>query len=139
MSDAGDFVERFRAYWRAPSPGGLDALLAPEVRLTAPMTPTTHTLEEGKRAFTAILSLIPDLTGEVHRWGGADDGVLIEFTLSGSLAGRPISWPAVDRIALRGDGLATERVSYFDATPLVLQVLRHPRAWPAFARSRLGR
>ncbi len=136
MSDPADFVERFRAYWRAPSVEGLDALLAPDVRLVAPMTPTTYTLAEGKRAFAALLDLTPDLTAEVHRWGATGDGVLIEFTLSGSAAGVPISWRAVDRIALREDGLASERVSFFDATPLILNVLRRPRAWPAFVRSR---
>lgn len=139
MSDAADFVERFRAYWRAPSVAGLETLLAPDVRLVAPMTPTTHTLEEGKRAFAGILALTPDLTGDVHRWGASDDGVLIEFTLSGSVAGTPVSWRAVDHIVLGDDGLARERVSYFDSTPLILNVLRHPRTWPAFLRSRVGR
>jgi ketosteroid isomerase-like protein len=139
VSNAADFVERFRTYWRAPSVAGLETLLAPDVRLVAPMTPTTHTLEEGKRAFAGILALTPDLTGEVHHWGASDDGVLIEFTLSGSVAGTPVSWRAVDHIVLGDDGLARERVSYFDSTPLILNVLRHPRAWPAFLRSRLRR
>jgi hypothetical protein len=139
VSDPADFVDRFRAYWRAPSVDGLDTLLAEDVRLVAPLTPTSHTLAAGKRAFAAILELTPDLSAEVHRWGATDDGVLIEFTLSGSTAGVPISWPAVDRIALREDGLASERISYFDATPLVLRILRHPRTWPAFVRSRLRR
>ncbi len=139
MSDAADFVERFTAYWRAPSPEGLGALLAPDVRLIAPMTPTTHSLADGRRAFAGLLELLPDLTAEVHGWGATDDGVLIDFTLSGSRAGVDISWRAVDRIALREDGLASERVSYFDSAPLVLRVLRSPRLWPAFLRSRLRR
>jgi ketosteroid isomerase-like protein len=139
VSDAADFVERFTAYWRAPSVEGLDKLLAPDVRLAAPMTPTTHTLEEGKRAFAAVLDLAPDLSADVHRWGATGDGVLIEFTLSGSTAGVPLSWHAVDHIVLRDDGLASQRVSYFDSAPLILEVLRHPRAWPAFVRSRRRR
>jgi ketosteroid isomerase-like protein len=139
MSDAADFVERFRAYWRAPSVEGLETLLAPDVRLVAPMTPTTHSLEDGKRAFATVLALAPDLTADVHRWGATGDGVLIEFTLSGSAAGVPVSWPAVDRIVLREDGLASERVSYFDPAPLGLKILRHPRSWPVFLRSRLRR
>ncbi len=139
MSTAADFVERFAAYWRAPTVDGLDALLAPDVRLVAPLTPTTTTLAEGKRAFARVLALSPDLSGEVHSWGATEEGVLIEFTLSGSTAGVPVSWRAVDRIALREDGLAGERVSFFDATPLLLAILRHPRTWPAYLRSRLGR
>ncbi len=139
MSDPAEFVDRFAAYWRAPSADGLDALLAPDVRLVAPMTPTTDTLADGKRAFASILELVPDLTAEVHRWGPTEDGVLIEFTLSGTAGGGPISWHAVDRIVLRQDGLATTRISYFDTAPLIRTVARRPRAWPAFVRSRLRR
>jgi hypothetical protein len=63
--------------------------------------------------------------------------VLIEFTLSGTAGGGPISWHAVDRFVLGEDGLATERISYFDSMPIVLTVARRPRAWPGFLRSRL--
>lgn len=101
------------------------------------MTPTTHTLADGQRTFAALLELIPDLTGEMHRWGPTDDGVLIEFTLSGSAGGKPISWHAVDRFVLGEDGLATERVNYFDSMPVALTAATRPRAWPAFVRSRL--
>jgi ketosteroid isomerase-like protein len=139
LSAGADFVERFAAYWRAPSAEGLDALLAPDVLLVAPMTPTTRTLAEGKRAFASILALVPDLTAEVHRWGQTGDGVLIEFTLSGTAGGAPVSWDAVDRIVLREDGLASARISYFDTGPLIRAVALRPRAWPAFLRSRLRR
>lgn len=138
-SAAADFARRFAEFWAAPAPERLDAVLAPQVRLVAPMTPTTHTLEEGKRAFADLFELIPDLTGEVHRWGATADGVLIEFTLSGTTGGAPISWQAVDRFVLGEDGLATERISYFDPTPIALTVARRPRSWPAFARAQLRR
>lgn len=134
---ASDFARRFAEYWAAPAPERLDTVLAEQVRLVAPMTPTTHTLEQGKRAFAQLLELIPDLTAEVHRWGATADGVLIEFTLSGTAGRRPISWHAVDRFTLGEDGLATERVSYFDSAPIALTVARRPRTWPAFLRSRL--
>lgn len=141
MSDAAaaDFAARFAEYWRAPTPERLSMVLAERVRLIAPMTPLTHTLAEGQRAFAGLFELIPDLTGEVHRWGATADGVLIEFTLSGTAGGGPISWHAVDRFVLGEDGLATERVSYFDSAPIVLTAARRPRAWPAFLRSRLRR
>lgn len=136
MSAAADFAARFTAYWRAPSVAGLDALLAPDVRLVAPLTRTTEGLAEGRRAFAAILTLVPDLTAEVHRWGPTEDGLLIEFTLSGSVGGTAVSWPAIDRIVLGDDGLARERVSRFDSLPLVLAIARNPRAWLPFVRSR---
>jgi hypothetical protein len=135
---AADFARRFAEFWSSPSPDRLAMLLADDVRLVAPMTPVTDTLADGERAFSAIFELIPDLTGEVHGWGATDSGVLIDFTLSGSAGGAPISWRAVDRIEIGDDGLATERVSYFDSLPLILAVARRPRLWPAFVRSRLG-
>lgn len=135
MSGAADFAQRFRDYWRAPSAEGLDRLLAPDVRLVAPLAPTTTSLAEGKRAFGRLLRALPDLTAEVHRWGPTEDGVLIEFTLAGSASGVAFSWPAIDRFTLREDGLASERVSRFDPLPLLLRALRHPRTWAAFARA----
>lgn len=134
MADPADFATRFAAYWQAPSVDGLDALLAPDVYLQAPMTPTTRDLEAGKRAFGKLLRAIPDLTGVVHRWGATEDGLLIEFTLSTSTGGTRLSWDAVDRIVLRDDGLATVRISYFDRGALIRAVASRPRAWPAFLR-----
>lgn len=138
-SAAAEFVERFQAYWRAPSIAALDALLAPDVRLVAPMTPTTETLDDGKRAFARILAAVPDLTAEVRRWGATEDGVLVELTFSGTAAGAPLRWDAVDSFVLGEDGRASARTSYFDGAALALRVARRPRAWPAFARARLGR
>lgn len=139
VADPADFAARFASYWQAPSVDGLDALLAPDVRLVAPMMPMTRTLADGKRAFASLLVLVPDLSAEVHSWGATEDGLLIDFTLAGTVAGVPVAWQAIDRIVLGEDGLATERISFFDPTPLALRVIRHPRTWPAFVRSRLGR
>jgi SnoaL-like protein len=136
---AADFAARFADYWRAPSPERLSIVLADRVRLVAPMTPVTDTLADGQRAFAGLFELIPDLRGEMHRWGATADGVLIEFTLSGTAGGKPISWSAVDRFVLGEDGLATERVTYFDSMPVALAAATRPRAWPAFLRSRLRR
>jgi hypothetical protein len=87
VSAAADFAERFAAYWRAPSVEGLGVLLAPDVRLEAPLTPTTTGLAEGKQVFVTLFRLVPDVTGVVHRWGETEDGLLIEFTLSGTAPG----------------------------------------------------
>jgi hypothetical protein len=137
LEKAADFARRFEEYWRAPTPEGLATVLAEQVRLVTPMTPTVHSLADGQRAFGELFKLIPDLTGEVHRWGATKDGVLIEFTLSGTAGGKPISWDAVDRFVVGEDGLATERVTYFDSTPVALTVARRPRVWPSFIRSQI--
>src|SRR5689334_4824089 len=71
---------------------------------------------------------------DVNRWSANDDALFIEFTLSGTFGGRPISWDAVDRFTLI-DGLVAERVSYFDSTPLALKMALRPRGWPRLLRS----
>jgi hypothetical protein len=134
---AADFARRFAEFWSAPALDRLGTLLAEDVRLVAPMTPATDTLAEGEKTFAGIFELIPDLTADVHGWGATESGVLIDLTLSGSAGGAPISWRAVDRIAIGEDGLATEWISYFDPLPLIAAVARRPRAWPGFLRSRL--
>lgn len=136
---AADFVKRFAEFWRAPVPERLDTLLAPNARLSAPMIPTTEGFEAGKQAFEDLFELISEMTAEVHRWGATSDGVLIEFTVRGNAGGSPISWESVDRFVLDENGLASERFTYFDSLPLVLTLARRPRAWPGFARSRMGR
>jgi ketosteroid isomerase-like protein len=134
---AADFVRRFEEFWQTPTAEQLSTVLAADARLVAPMTPTTRTLADGQRAFAELFELIPDLSGEVHRWGATEDGVLIEFTLSGTAGGGPISWDAVDRFVVGEDGLATERITYFDSTPVAMTVARRPRVWPSFIRSQI--
>jgi hypothetical protein len=134
---AADFVRRFAEFWRAPTPERLDTVLAPNARLSAPMVPTTYGLDAGKQVFADLFELISDMTAEVHRWGMTSDGVLIEFTVRGTAGAAPISWQSVDRFVLDENGLATERFTYFDSLPLVLTLMRRPRAWPGFTRSRI--
>jgi hypothetical protein len=136
---AADFVRRFEEFWRAPLEGDLGAVLAERTHLVAPMARTVESLAEGKRAFAELFEAMPGMTATVHRWGATADGVLIEFTLSGTAAGKPISWDVVDRFVVGEDGLATERVTYFDSAPVALQIARRPRAWPGFLRTRLPR
>ncbi len=136
---AANLVRRFSDFWAAPSRERLADVLAPDVLLVAPMTPTTRTFDDGWQAFAGLLELIPDLGATVHRWGTTEDGVLIEFTLAGTAGGGPISWTAVDRFVLGDDGRATERISYFDSVPIALTIARRPRVWPGFARAQLRR
>jgi hypothetical protein len=139
VAQAADFVRRFEEFWAAPSRERLAAVIAPDARLVAPMTPTTHNLDDGWQSFANLLELMPGLSTTVHRWGATTDGVLIEFAMSGTTGGGPISWDVVDRFTLRPDGLATERITYFDSVPIALTVARRPRVWPTFARIQLSR
>ncbi|HEX3173685.1 MAG TPA: nuclear transport factor 2 family protein [Solirubrobacterales bacterium] len=136
---AADFVRRFEEFWRAPLEGDLGTVLAERAHLVAPLARTVETLEDGRRAFSELFELMPGITATVRRWGATSDGVLIEFTLSGTAGGKPISWDLVDRFVIGEDGLATERITYFDSVPVALQLATRPRAWPGFLRTRLPR
>jgi hypothetical protein len=114
-----DFADRFARFWAAPEPEALAGLLAETVHLEAPLMPTTDGLAAAMQAFSDLLAGMPDLTGEVHRWGPHDDGLFIEFTLHfGRDDGAP-AVRAVDDFLVGADGLATERISYFDPSPLL--------------------
>ena len=134
MRDAAQFVRDFQTYWRAPTLEGLDGMLTADVVLRQPLAPSMRGLAHAKAGFARIFALLPDLHAEVDRWSAAGDAVFIEFRLIGTLGGRRVEWPAVDRFTLR-EGMATERVSYFDPTPLIAALVGRPRAWPRFIRS----
>ncbi len=134
---AADFVDRFSTFWRAPAVERLGTVIAADAKLSAPMVPTTYGLEAGQRTFAELFELIENMTAEVHRWGATFDGVMIEFTVRGTVAGAPVSWDAVDRFTLNDAGLATERATYFDPLPLMGSVARRPRTWPKLVSSRL--
>lgn len=143
MTDEAEaFVNAFREGWRAP--GGADGFfdgflphLDPEIRLIQPQMPTVVGLEAFRRDFAEpAFALMPDLRAEVGSWAASGNTVFIEFELVGTLGGRPIRFPAVDRIEIR-NGRAVERRAYFDASALLGAVLTRPRAWPRFARLQL--
>ena len=131
MTRAEDFVRRFGEYWSAPDPSRLGELLTDDVTLAQPLSPTTHGLEAARGAFRRLLGQFPDLCATVDRWRGDDEYVFIEFRLRTTLGSSVVEWPAVDRFTLRGEK-ASERVSYFDALPLLGKLMRHPiAAWRA--------
>jgi hypothetical protein len=117
--EADDFARRFAEYWSKPTVEGLKALLRDDVRLAAPGTPTTENLVDGGQIMGGLFELMPDLTGQVHRWGPHGEGLFIEFTLSGTLNGVAVSWRAIDSFELDEHGMAKERVSYFDPAPIL--------------------
>ena len=134
-----EWVRAFIEGWRAPTDADsfadhFDDLMTDDVRLIQPQLPTAVGRHAFREQFARpVFELVPDLHATVHRWAADGDTVLIEFTLAGTLAGRPVSWDCVDRVTLR-DGLATERRAYFDPTPLLAAVATRPRVWPRFWR-----
>jgi SnoaL-like protein len=109
----------------------------PDVRLVQPGAPTVIGHDAFRALFRGIFSLTPDLRADVHRWAPSGDAVYIDFSLSGTVGRRRISWPVIDRITVR-NGLVSERVSWFDPGTLYGAVARHPRSWPRAMRLLAG-
>jgi hypothetical protein len=123
---AEDFVRRFSEFWTDPSPEKMGALLTPDVTLIQPLSPPMRGLEAAHAEFGKLFAWLPDLRS------------FIEFRLMATVGGKRLEWPVVDRFVLRGDK-AEKRVTYFDAMPLVPELLRSPSAWPGWWRSGAGR
>jgi ketosteroid isomerase-like protein len=133
------WVAEFVEGWRSPRSADafadhFDRVCTDDVRMIQPQLPTLV----GKQAFREgfvrpTFELIPDLHATVHDWAASGDMILIHFTLEGTLGGKPVRWPCIDRVVLR-DGLACERRAFFDPGPLLQAVATRPRAWPTFAR-----
>jgi ketosteroid isomerase-like protein len=142
-ADAAAWVREFAEGWRAPADAEafadhFDRLLTDDIRLVQPQMPPVVGREAFRERFARpVFALIPDLHATVHSWAASGDVVFIDFTLEGTLGGKPISWPCVDRVTLR-DGLAIERRANFDPTPLLRAVATRPRAWPSFVRLQIS-
>jgi hypothetical protein len=78
---------------------------------------------------------LPDIHGEVDRWTAEGDVVFIEFRLRATIGGQPFEWSLIDRFVVGPDGMAIERLTYFDPLPLVLAILARPSSWWRFWRS----
>ena len=138
VASATDFVDRFTAAWDAPSVERLNALLHPDVELIQPLQPPLRGLRDVTAAWNRIFGLIPDLRGDVLSSAVEGDDVFIELKLGGTVAGTRIEWVTLDRIKLR-DGLVLQRIANFDSLVIIRQLVRHPRALAAFAKSQLSR
>jgi ketosteroid isomerase-like protein len=132
-STTAEFVDFFTELWSigATDPERffslLEARMTPETRLIQPLAPTVRGPAGARELFMPLFESMPDMRSEVHRWGPTEDGVLIEHTLNGTLAGKHVRWTAIDRFILRDDGRFVERRVYFDPLPLVGAMLLRPQ------------
>jgi hypothetical protein len=137
------FVEHFGSGWRNPD---LDAFIAhfkpvfaDDARLIQPLAPTATGPDALAKVFRRLFAALPDLRGEVIRWGTSDDGVFIELELTANVGRREVKFRACDRVILNEDGVATERRTYMDPAPLTAAFLRTPTVWPRLIRASLSR
>ena len=144
VAGAERWLEAFRSGWAAGAgPEAFIAhfrpMLAEDVVLLGPQLPPLRGLDDFEQRFVGpLFALMPDVRAEVGRAAIDGETILAELTITGTLrGGRRVRLRACDRIELR-DGLAVERETYFDPSPLLAALALSPRSWPVFLRLRAG-
>ncbi len=142
-SQAGPPEERYVARWReAWSHGAVEPCLSEHATTirderTLYVQPLFDAVvgEQGMRQmFEGVFALIPDLNAQLDHWSVGEGFAFIEFTLTGTLGGKPIQWRGVDRMELEGEKLVM-RETYYDPLPVLVAMLTRPRAWPRLVRT----
>jgi ketosteroid isomerase-like protein len=115
-ADAQSFVDSWLRVWRERDGQAYAELLHEDCVFDNPITPIPRA--ELPRFVDSLLAVWPDHRIEATRWAATDDGVLIEWMATGTLAGSPIELRGADRYTLR-DGKVAEGVAYFDPRPIL--------------------
>lgn len=128
--DYSTWVDTFTQLWREGRSRLPDfmSLLSPEIKLVAPGLRSTRGWVEGELAFKRTFDVLPDLTAQVDRWSATGDVLFIEMTFSATIGGNKVTWRNVDRFVFR-DGIAVERVAFFNPSPVRAAFLRSPAGW----------
>jgi ketosteroid isomerase-like protein len=116
QADAAAFVEDWTAIWRDHDGERWPALLHEDGVLRNPLGEVRRGDLPGYMA--GLVASIKEHEIRPLRWGQTEDGVLIEWVMSGVRAGVPFEIRGVDRFTLR-EGRALEGVAYFDPSPLL--------------------
>ena len=128
---AEDLVGWFADVWRSPDYETFCrravGRFADDVRMLQPLMRTHRGPDAFCRNIATLFALMPGVQGRVLDWRGDGRTVFIEFHLEGTVGRRAVRVHACDRFSVTG-GRVTERHSFFDSAPLLLAVLRSPRA-----------
>jgi len=131
-------VDQFRTGWDRPDPHAWDAFAGESMRFVQPMLRDGVGPEVWWEESARTLALLPDLRADVLRWSGVEDSIFIHIRFTATLAGKPLSWEAVDLLRVTPDGTAVFRESFFDSVPVATTLVRRPRAWLRWWRSGVG-
>lgn len=134
------WVEAFSRLWAGGRPNAelLVNLLGPEIHLVAPGLRSTRGREAALQAFRKTFDVLPDLTGVVHRWSASGDVLFLEMTFRATIGGAQVQWHSVDRVLFR-DGVAVERVAFFNPLKVRRAFLRNPLGWMQLLRRLITR
>jgi len=128
----------FAKGWEAPEPHAWDTFMSENIELNQPLLQPGTTRKTWHDEAQRLVTLLPDIRGQVVSWAGHEDLIFIELRLSATLGGKPLNFQAVDKLWLTPTGTILRRDSFFDSGPLIEAMLRRPSAWLPWWRSGLG-
>jgi len=131
-------VDQFRAGWDRPEPHAWDAFADETMRFVQPMLRDGIGPDVWWEESSRTLALLPDLRADVLNWAGVEETLFIHIRFSATLAGKPLTWEAIDLLRVTPQGAAVFRESFFDSVPVAATLIRRPRAWPRWWRSGVG-
>jgi hypothetical protein len=119
-------VRAWSDHWLAPSAGGLAVLLGPSGRYLIPGLRAITADSEGRGRAAQLFALLPDLAGEVIRWGARENTIFVESHVRATLGRKLMRWPQVDRLELV-DGRIAAIEAFLDTFPLATRIRRSGR------------
>lgn len=123
-----EFTQRFKEIWKHPSPDQLVTLLHPDIILFQPHLRPIQGKDAALEEFQRLFNWMPDLYGEVDNFCGSDDVVFIQWRMIFPFGKKPLSVAMVDRFILQ-EGLAVERVAYFNFLRIIGAIILNPSTW----------
>jgi ketosteroid isomerase-like protein len=112
--------------WRAPSAEGVAVLLGTHGRYLIPGLPAITADIVGRRRAEHLFALLPDLEGEVIRWGAGENSLFVESHVRATIGRKLMRWPQVDRLELT-DGRIAAIEAFLDTFPLAARIRRSGR------------
>jgi SnoaL-like protein len=103
MEDGERFMQRYMEVWPSFDADRLDVAIDPEATIHHSGMERPIRGDEEPDYVRAIKSLMPDISLEVANWAANGDVVFVEYEMSGTLAGRSLSWTGIGRFKLRGE------------------------------------
>jgi hypothetical protein len=121
MTDAERFMEHYMEVWPSFDADRLDVAVDPEATIHHSGMARPIRGREEPDYVRAIRALMPDISLEVANWAASGDVVFIEYEMSGTLAGQPLSWTGIGRFKLRGER-AIDAIGRWDNLDLLARI-----------------
>lgn len=122
MKNAERFMQRYMEVWPSLDADRLDVAIDPGATIHHPGMESSIRGTDEPDYVRGIKTLMPDVSLEVANWAANDDNVVfVEYEISGTLAGRSLSWTGIGRFKLRGER-AIDAIGRWDNLELLAQI-----------------